>query len=159
MIFYRKRLIYKKRFENLIARKTAIPSVISYKKNSLSIPKSTVDDILMKLSVFEEKKQFLDSSLSLNKLAKEMNTNSNYLSKIINFHKKSNFSFYITDLRINYVIIALQEKPKLRDYTIKAIALEIGFGNAESFTKAFLRKTGIYPSYFIKQLEKKKLKS
>ena len=40
-----------------------------------------------------------------------------------------------------------------------AIAQEVGFNNSESFSKAFYKKTGIYPSYFIKQLEKENKKS
>ncbi len=33
-----------------------------------------------------------------------------------------------------------------------AIAEEAGFNTAESFSKAFFKKTGIKPSYFIKEL-------
>ncbi|WP_159025502.1 AraC family transcriptional regulator [Aquimarina sp. Aq78] len=43
-----------------------------------------------------------------------------------------------------------------RKYTVQAIAQEIGFNNSEAFSKAFYKKTGIYPSYFIKKLEKQK---
>lgn len=95
-----------------------------------------------------------NTSINLNSLAKNMGTNSNYLSKIINFHKGDNFSTYLSDLRIEYTIEALQKQSKLREYTIKTIAHEVGFGNTESFTKAFYKKTGLYPSYFIKQLKK-----
>jgi len=33
---------------------------------------------------------------------------------------------------------------------------ECGFKNANSFTRAFKKNTGLYPSYFIKQLGKEK---
>ena len=36
--------------------------------------------------------------------------------------------------------------------TIEAIATEIGYKSTEPFSKAFKSKTGLYPSYFIKQL-------
>ena len=45
---------------------------------------------------------------------------------------------------------------KFRQYTIHALALEFGFNNAESFSTAFDKKTGIKPSFFIKNLNIKK---
>ena len=44
----------------------------------------------------------------------------------------------------------------MRKYTIKAIAAECGYKNAESFSKAFYKINGIYPSYYIKKIEKGK---
>ncbi len=85
-----------------------------------------------------------------------MNTNSNYLSKAINFDKNKNFKAYINDLRIDYVIEKLKIDGRFRKFTIKSIAVEIGFNNPESFSKAFHKKTNMYPSYFIRQLEKLK---
>ena len=38
---------------------------------------------------------------------------------------------------------------------VQAIAKESGFNNTESFSKAFYKKTGIKPSYFIRELNKK----
>ena len=49
---------------------------------------------------------------------------------------------------------ALITSEKLRKYTIKAIAGEFGFNTSESFSKAFYKKHGIYPSYFLSRLEK-----
>jgi len=48
----------------------------------------------------------------------------------------------------------LKEDFKLRSYTIDAIAHEVGFNNVSTFVKAFKVKTGIYPSYYIKKLNK-----
>ncbi|WP_394747603.1 helix-turn-helix domain-containing protein [Spongiimicrobium salis] len=156
---YQKRLKYKKRFEALVEDTTHLPPVlvkksVVEKKEALQIPENIIREILEKLNVFEQEEKFLDTKITLNHLAKSLGTNSNYLSKIINYHKEKNFSSYISDLRINYTIKALKEQPKLREYTIKAIAFEVGFKNAESFTKAFYRQTQLYPSYFIKQLKK-----
>ncbi len=88
-------------------------------------------------------------------MAKSFGTNYTYLSKVINLQKGKHFSNYINDLRIVYAYQELKKDPKLRNYTIKAIAKECGFKSAESFSKAFLKKTGIYPSHFIKSLNKK----
>jgi len=81
-----------------------------------------------------------------------MQTNPNYLSKIINHYHQKNFRAYLREIRINYVISELKNNKKFRLYSIKGIAEEIGFKGAESFSKAFHEKTGLYPSYFIKKL-------
>ena len=67
----------------------------------------------------------------------------------------ADFSAYISELRIDLCVDKLKNDQTFRKYTMNAIAHEIGFNNAESFSKAFHRRTGIYPSYFIRELEKK----
>jgi len=54
-----------------------------------------------------------------------------------------------------YTIETLKTNPTFRKYSVKAIAEEVGFGNTDSFTNAFKKKTGITPFYFIKELERK----
>ena len=78
---------------------------------------------------------------------------SNYLSKIINAHKKMNFSSYLSNLRIDYCVEKLKTDNKFRKFTVHGIAFEIGFNNVESFSKAFHKKTKVYPSSFIKEIE------
>ncbi|MDT8418745.1 MAG: hypothetical protein RQ864_13160, partial [Lutibacter sp.] len=59
----------------------------------------------------------------------------------------------ISDLRIVYCIEQLKTNETYRKYSLKAIAFELGYNNAESFSKDFYRKTGIYPSLFIREFE------
>lgn len=110
--------------------------------------------ILKKLDEFEEKELFLSKDSTLVEVAKKIQTNTTYLSKVINTHKEKSFTSYITDLRVDYAIERLSHDRKFRSFTIGAIAQEIGFKRSESFSKAFKVKTGLYPSYFIKELEK-----
>jgi len=51
----------------------------------------------------------------------------------------------------------LKDDRIFRRYTIKTISYECGFSNPESFSKYFYKKYKIYPSFFIKQLEKEKI--
>ncbi|NAS29431.1 helix-turn-helix domain-containing protein [Flavobacteriaceae bacterium R38] len=153
--FKRREANYKKRFEILLQEKKIPHKPLRALKKELKIPKDIVSDILNKITVFEEQKGFLDGSITLDSLAKKIETNSNYLSKVINFHMNKNFSAYLSNLRINYIVEALKEQPKLRKYTIKAIAFEVGFNNVKSFTDAFYKQTKIHPSYYIRELKKK----
>ncbi|WP_420570786.1 helix-turn-helix domain-containing protein [Kordia sp.] len=109
--------------------------------------------ILDKLEVLEANLFFLDKKYNLSTLAKKCNTNSSYLSKVINKYKEKTFSEYMTDMRITYVLNALKDDKKLRSYTIQSIAEETGFKKSESFAKAFKKRTGFNPSYYIKNLE------
>ncbi|MFK7750652.1 MAG: helix-turn-helix domain-containing protein [Kordia sp.] len=111
-------------------------------------------EILKKLEDFEAKELYLSNESTLVEVAKKIQTNTTYLSKVINTYKEKSFTAYITDLRVEYAIERLSVDRKFRSFTIGAIAQEIGFKRSESFSKAFKVKTGLYPSYFIKELEK-----
>ncbi|WP_298422794.1 helix-turn-helix domain-containing protein [uncultured Kordia sp.] len=113
-----------------------------------------IEAILTKLEEFEDKELFLDNDSTLVEVAKKIQTNTTYLSKVINTYKEKSFTAYITDLRVDYAIERLSHDRKFRSFTIGAIAQEIGFKRSESFSKAFKVKTGLYPSYFVKELEK-----
>ncbi|RMZ59165.1 AraC family transcriptional regulator [Chryseobacterium nematophagum] len=115
-------------------------------------PESVQLALLVKLHEFENSKSFLNKNMNLYFLSKELNTNTTYLSRSINELKGKNFSKYLNELRINFVITELKSDKKLRLKTIAVIAEEAGYNNVESFTKAFKNITGTLPSYFIKAL-------
>jgi AraC-like DNA-binding protein len=119
---------------------------------AIGIAEEVVQQILEKLQLFENQSGFLEATITIQKVATTLNTNSKYLSKIINEYKDKSFVQYINDFRIEYAINQLKKDPKLRNYTIQALALEFGFNNAESFSTAFYKKNGIKPTYFIKEL-------
>ena len=156
LYYFRRQQQFKQRFAYLIANQELIKS----KKTNLEVDNNVISvaiikNILNQLDLFESENKFLSKEVSLNEIAKSFETNSTYLSKVINLKKDKNFSQYINDLRIDYAINELEVNTKFRKYTIKAIANECGFKNSESFSKAFYKKYGIYPSYFVKQLENK----
>ena len=118
-----------------------------------NISKEVIKNVLKDLKQFEANNDFLENNLTLSLLSKKINTNSNFLSKIINTHKNMNFSSYISNLRIEYCLEKLKSDSKFRKYSITAIAFEIGFNNVESFSKAFYKTENMYPSTFIKELK------
>ncbi|WP_025744018.1 helix-turn-helix domain-containing protein [Aquimarina pacifica] len=122
-------------------------------KRAEVLTQNSISDILISLKKFEESKGFLKSNINLIGIAHKLSTNSKYLSKTINLHKKKSFTKYITDLRIEYLLNRLQSDSKYRNYTIKAIAQEIGFNTPNTFSRAFYKKMGMYPSEYIKTLD------
>ena len=108
--------------------------------------------LLEKLAKFEEREEFLSLDCSLSYVAEKLESNTSYVSNVINNYKHKTFKAYITELRINAALIRLKNDEKLRSYTIKAIAEEFGFKRQETFSKAFRVQTGIYPSQYLKKL-------
>lgn len=123
------------------------------KTESIGINENLINQILKKLADFESTKGFLEPNITIQTLSDVFETNNKYVSKIVNIYKQKTFVQYINDLRIDYALTSLKEDSRLRKYTIQALAIEFGFNNAESFSAAFHKKTGIKPTYFLKQLE------
>lgn len=126
---------------------------IEYDKKVVS--KDKTQEILLKLDQFEKSMEYLNPSLTLLSLAKDFETNSKYLSEVINVEKKLNFSVYINQLRINYALEELKKNKRIRKFTINALANEFGFGSSRSFSEAFFKQTGVKPSIYIANLDKK----
>ncbi|WP_082422621.1 AraC family transcriptional regulator [Aquimarina longa] len=165
-INYQKNKRYKVRFNELILSKNekTEPEKLSSLKTrnntnesnsfaDMNIAEEVIEIILKGLDAFENKNGFLEANITSGILAKKMNTNSKYLTKVIKFYRKKSFSPYINDLRIDYIIEKLTIDTKLQKYTIKALAVEAGFNSAEVFSKSFFKKTGVYPSFFVKQVQ------
>jgi len=156
---------YKSRFEKIVNRESASDNNVidsdpkeivnetkSKEESDIGIAEELVAQILDKLNQFENENGFLASNLTIQMLSTEFETNSKYVSKIVNIYKGKTFIQYINDLRIEYAIRNLQKEDKLINYTIHALAQEFGFNSAESFSNAFYKKTGIKPTYFIREL-------
>jgi AraC-like DNA-binding protein len=156
---------YRSRFEKIIKETVTIGDneievnkekeikIAGTKIETIGIAEELVNLILEKLDEFENKKGYLESNITVQMLSTTFETNSKYVSKIVNIYKGKTFTQYINDLRVEYAVVQLQENKMLRKYTIQALALEFGFNNAESFSAAFYKKTGIKPTYFIKELD------
>jgi len=138
---------------NLKLEKQTIFSSIPKEKTDLDLDSKIIDAILLGLSKFESEEGYLEIGLSLSSLAVDLNTNVKYLSKVINHYKEDKFQDYLKKLRVNYAFNRLKDDSKFKNYTIKAIAEESGFNRSESFSKAFYKKYGIYPSFFVKNLK------
>ncbi|WP_348825671.1 helix-turn-helix domain-containing protein [Flavobacterium aestuarii] len=92
--------------------------------------------------------------MTLAKMASLLNTNMKYASKIIARYRNKGTVDYIHHLKIDHIIELLKNENKYRNYTNKALGDEAGFGSTQNFTRAFNNRTGISPTYFIKELNK-----
>lgn len=120
------------------------------------VPEEIRERILQELERFEESDRWNKSDLNLQKLADQMGTNTTYLSAIINHYKKMSFPTYLKELRIAKAIPRLTHDTALLKFNYGGLAHEFGFRTADSFAKALYKRTGAYPSKFLKELEQRK---
>ncbi len=157
--YYIKQKRLKKKINQYLNREKEAPFlnktlVKTTQNQTINLSPDVVKEIRNNLRTFERKNQFLDKNLTQKDVANLIGTNSTYLSKVVNHYEGKNFAVYINDLRIEYAIKEIKKNSKIRKFSIKYISEEVGFSNTESFSKAFHRKTGLYPSVFIKNIEK-----
>jgi AraC-like DNA-binding protein len=155
--FFRQKVTYRRRFEKLMKDDNSHIANNSKSLNNeapILISNDIVTDILKRLKRFEDNEDFLKDNVTLIALAKKMHTNSSYLSRVVNSHKLKSFSQYLNDLRVQYAVSKIKSDHVFRRYTVEAIASECGYNTAASFSRSFYKKTGIYPSFMIAEVNK-----
>lgn len=129
-----------------VVPKAAIRALDSHSEAEVEALKQKLADAL------ENKKVYLDDSLSLGDLADTLGTSTKKLSELINQHLDTNFYNLINEYRVNEVIYRLSQ-PDAEKYTLIAIAFDSGFQSKASFNRIFKQRTGYSPSAYRKQME------
>ena len=88
---------------------------------------------------------FLDENLSLAETAKKLDTNTSYLSRIINEHYHVNFSAFLNRYRIEEAKKMILDD-KYNNFSMEGIAKSSGFRSKSSFNQAFKISTGLTPT-------------
>ncbi|WP_324024558.1 helix-turn-helix domain-containing protein [Maribacter sp. BPC-D8] len=148
----------KKKFDALMQRtenKTPLNTSLEPSTNTTEIKDEKVEALIHQIKELQEQGFFLKQKTTLHNTAKKLKTNTSYLSTIINNNLGTTFSAFVNDIRIDYIINELKINKQLRSYSVKAIAEEIGYKSADSFSKYFKQSTGLSPSTFIKNINKK----
>lgn len=158
LLWRRKNKLIHKKYEQMIEKLRNDTSTNGNVKLSAapvqnSISSDTEKKILLKLEAFENSGKFLKKDVTLGFLANQFNTNTKYLSEVINKNRSQSFSNYINSLRIDYVVHKLYNEPKYREYKISYLAEESGFASPQVFIMAFKKVYGVTPFYFIQKLK------
>jgi len=120
-------------------------------------PKSKLDDERTEqiandlLVCFEEKKPYLDESLTLTKLVEQIGVPRNQLSAVINNKFESNFYTFVNKYRVEEVKQLIAD-PKNKDFTILSLAYQAGFPSKSSFHDVFKKFTGMTPSEYQRKI-------
>ncbi len=113
--------------------------------------KKMVKEILGKLKCFEESLGFTEHGITIQKLAQKLNSNSTYLSQVINEHKGVNFNRYLAELRIKYITHKLYTDKVFLTYKIESLADKCGIASRTNFSNLFTEINGVRPIDFIKR--------
>lgn len=160
LYIYRRKQDYKK-FKNFISKNEIIPFIeieTTLKKDiaKLYMSAETEKSILESIQKFEKSKFYLNKDISLNSMAGELGINHRYLSYVIKKHSKKDFSSYISELRINFIVDRLRNDTDYLKYKISYLADQSGFLSHSRFTTTFKKITGVSPLAFITYLQKER---
>ena len=103
------------------------------------------------------KKKYKDPNFSSKDLAKLLQTNTRYLSAVVNSRFGMNYSCLLNEYRIKDALRLLADK-KNNDKNVEEISTMVGFANRQSFYAAFYRIIGETPSAYRKAVQTKKKK-
>jgi AraC-like DNA-binding protein len=103
------------------------------------------------LEYMDNKKPYLEPELSLADLAKQLETNTSVLSKVINDGTGRNFNDFINSYRVQDVIIKLKTGEQ-QTQTLLGIAYDCGFNSKATFNRAFKKITNKTPKEYIESL-------
>ena len=108
------------------------------------------DDLLARVIEFmETSDKFLDPDFSLAQLAKEINSNTKYVSQVINERTGSTFRNFINEYRIRVAQERILDHEAWGHLTIKSIGESVGFKSPANFITAFKKVTGMTPSVYM----------
>lgn len=124
-------------------------AVLSTETASFEAPKSaaTVLQIELVKKYVSENEPYLEPSLTIQELAKQVNIPVRDLSVLINHHMNQHFFDFINEYRIQKAMRILKD-PSKNKLTILEILYEVGFNSKSSFNTAFKKHTHQTPTEF-----------
>lgn len=89
-------------------------------------------------------KKYRDKSYSAKQLAEDLNTNTRYISAVVNVRFHMNYTSYVNKFRIQEAMSMLVDK-RFQDLNMEEISDMVGFSNRQSFYASFYKINGITP--------------
>lgn len=102
------------------------------------------------LNMIVIEKRYRNKDFSAKELAQELNTNTRYISAVINSRFNTNFSCLVNEYRIKEAMHRMTDK-RYADMTIEEIGKMVGFANRQSFYASFYRMMKETPNDYRKR--------
>jgi PAS domain S-box-containing protein len=106
--------------------------------------------------LIREENLYLDPNLNLRELSGRLDTNTKYLSQVVNLHSGVNLQVFINNFRIQDAKKKLLQED-LGHLTLYGVAMQCGFKNKSTFYRVFKEQTGLTPMQFIKRHRSKEI--
>lgn len=99
------------------------------------------------LDIIVVQKKYRDPDYSAKDLAKELKTNTRYLSAVVNSRFGQNYSCLLNEYRVKDALHLLIDK-RYADKNVEEISTMVGFANRQSFYAAFYKNVGKTPNNY-----------
>lgn len=146
--------------EEKVNESKKLPYNLGEKKVKKAVYKSMIspereDELYDKImNLIVNGKKYRDPDYSAVDMAKELETNTRYLSAVLNSRFGMNLSELRNKYRINDALHLLTDK-RYKDMSIKEIYAKVGFSNPQTFYGAFYKFVGKTPKDYRKEHSKK----
>ena len=121
---------------------------------SSALNEESYNEIVSQISaLIKEEELYKHFDISLKQLAKELNSNTRYISQAINHGLDMGFNDFVNQFRVEEAKEQLVS-PKNKHLTIEAIVEQCGFQSKSTFFRAFKKATGVTPKQFINTQKK-----
>jgi AraC-like DNA-binding protein len=107
--------------------------------------------------LLEKERLYENPNLTLQDIARKLNTNQTVISKMVNQGFKMNFNDFINSYRIEAIIDQFK-KEEHKKQTILGISIDCGFNSKTTFNRCFKKQTGLSPKEYLEKLPKKQPK-
>lgn len=105
------------------------------------------------MEVMEDETAVCDPEFSLPVLAHITESNTTYVSQVINSTFGKNFRTFINEYRVKIAMKRMMDTTRYGRYSIQGIAESVGYKSASNFITAFKKMTGMTPSLYQKLSE------
>lgn len=146
-----KSMYYPELFRSIDTKHLLVKKLIETSPNKQTSDDKFVIQIEKLQKYMETEEPYLDSSLTIHKLANQLNLPFKDISILINHHIGKHFFDFINEYRIKKAI-ALLENPLNEKLTILEILYDVGFNSKSPFNTAFKKHTGFTPTQYRKNI-------
>ncbi|RQO35599.1 AraC family transcriptional regulator [Chryseobacterium sp. KBW03] len=136
-------------FRGVNSQLKSITDAVPKQKPSLLIDDEKNKQIEFLKNFMTEEEPYLDSSLTIQDLAKQLKIPVKELSALINLYMNKHFFDFINEYRIEKAKEILKD-PSQKNLTILEILYTVGFNSKSSFSTSFKKHTGTTPTDFRK---------
>ncbi|MCL1669620.1 AraC family transcriptional regulator [Elizabethkingia ursingii] len=141
-------------FRNIDSKLKLVSEIVSEEKNNepSGVHEKEYNEELLKLKNYMvEKKPFLNSSLTIQDISREIEIPVRDLSLLINHQLGQHFYDFVNAYRIESAMSILKDTSKSK-VTVLEILYEVGFNSKSSFNTAFKKHTGNTPTTYRKNM-------
>ena len=128
-------------------------------KKSLRVPdylhrmsSETAEELYVRvMNEIAVKKRYLDATFSAKQLARDLHTNTRYISALMSLRFDGTFNATVNRFRVERAIFYMKDK-RYAELTCGEIGLSCGFANRQSFYSAFNKEKGMTPAAYRKEI-------